>query len=150
MLSFSNYWIDSHDSKSKMWWLSSSVEVWHYLSLHIGPSLVIFYPLTNLHSCISACRPFAPHCISNFIKLLLPLRWRHNGRDSVSNHQPHDCLHNRLFRRRSKKTSKPCVTGLYAGNSPGTGEFPAQMACNAEHVSIWWRHPDNGTSKFTL
>ena len=30
-----------------------------------------------------------------------PLRWRHNGRDSVWNHQPHDCLLNRLFRRRS-------------------------------------------------
>ena len=68
------------------------------------------------------------------------LRWRHNGRDSVSNHQPHDCLLNRLFRRRSKKTSKLRVTGLCAGNSPGTGEFPAQMASNAENVSIWWRH----------
>ena len=22
----------------------------------------------------------------------------------------------------------------------GTGEFPAQMASNAENVSIWWRH----------
>ena len=30
------------------------------------------------------------------------LLWRHNGHSSVSNHQPHDCLHNRLFRRRSK------------------------------------------------
>ena len=40
------------------------------------------------------------------------LQWRHNGRDSVSNHQPHDCLLNRLFRRRSKKTSKLRVTGL--------------------------------------
>ena len=39
------------------------------------------------------------------------LRWRHNGRDSVPNHQPHDCLLNRLFRRRSKKTSKRRVTG---------------------------------------
>ena len=68
------------------------------------------------------------------------LRWRHNGGDSVSNHQPHDCLLNRLFRRRSKKTSKLRVTGLCAGNSPGTGEFPAQMASNAENVSIWWRH----------
>ena len=35
------------------------------------------------------------------------LQWRHNGRDSVSNHQPRDCLLNRLFRRQSKKTSKP-------------------------------------------
>ena len=42
------------------------------------------------------------------------------------------CLLNRLFRRRSKKTSKLRVTGLCAGNSPGTGEFPAQMASNAE------------------
>ena len=28
----------------------------------------------------------------------------------------------------------------FAGNSPETGEFPAQMASNAENVSIWWRH----------
>ena len=69
-----------------------------------------------------------------------PLRWRHNGRDGISNHQPHHCLLNRVFRRRSKKTSKLCVTGLCGGNSPGTGEFPAQMASNAENVSIWWRH----------
>ena len=45
-----------------------------------------------------------------------------------------------LFRRRSKKTSKVSVTGLCAGNSPGTGEFPAQRASNAENVSIWWHH----------
>ena len=50
-----------------------------------------------------------------------PLLWRHYGRDSVSNHQPHDCLLNRLFRHRSKKTSKLRVTGLCVGNSPGTG-----------------------------
>ena len=29
--------------------------------------------------------------------------WRHNGRDGVSDHQSHDCLLNRLFRRKSKK-----------------------------------------------
>ena len=57
---------------------------------------------------------------------MLSLLWRHNGRDGVSNHQPHDCLLNRLFRRRSNKTSKRRVTGLCAGNSPVTGEFPAQ------------------------
>ena len=62
---------------------------------------------------------------------LYPLHWRHNGRDSVSNHQPHDCLLNRLFRRRSKKTSHLRVTGLCVGNSPVPGEFPAQMASNA-------------------
>ena len=69
-----------------------------------------------------------------------PLQWRHNECDVVSNHQPHDCLLNCLFRRRSKKTPKLRVTGLCAGNSPVTGESPAQMASNAENVSIWWRH----------
>ena len=43
------------------------------------------------------------------------LGWRHNGLDSVSNHQPHHCLLNRWFRRRSKKTSKLRVTGLCEG-----------------------------------
>ena len=73
-----------------------------------------------------------------------PLLWRHNDRHGVSNHQPHDCLLNHLFRRRSKKTSKFRVTGLCAGNSPVPGEFPAQMASNAENVSIWWCHHVNG------
>ena len=87
------------------------------------------------------------HCLhQNFVRrtafLLqcIALRWRHNGRDGVSNHQPHDCLLSNLFGRRSKKTSKFRVTGLCAGNSLRTGEFPAQMASNAENVSIWWRH----------
>ena len=75
-------------------------------------------------------------------KMGTTLQWRHNGRDGVSNHQPHDCLLNRIFRRSSKKTSKLRDTGLCAGNSPMTGEFPAQMASNAENVSIWWRHQE--------
>ena len=70
----------------------------------------------------------------------IPLQWRHNGHNGISNHQLHDCLLNRLFRRRSKKTSKLRVTGLCAGKSPLTGEFPAQMASNAASASIWWRH----------
>ena len=59
-----------------------------------------------------------------------PLLWCHNRHDCVPNHQPHHCLLNCLFGRRSKKTSKLHVTGLCVGNSPGTGEFPAQMASN--------------------
>ena len=65
--------------------------------------------------------------------ILVALQWRRN-------HQPRDCLLNRLFRLRSKKISKLRVTGLCVGNSPGIGEFPAQMASSAENVSIWWRH----------
>ena len=71
---------------------------------------------------------------------LISLQGRHNERDCVSNNQPHDCLLNRLFRRRSKKTSKFRVTGFCEGNSPVTGEFPAQMASNAENDSIRWHH----------
>ena len=39
-----------------------------------------------------------------------------------------------------KEKSKLRVIGLCAGNLPVTGEFPAQMASNAENVSIWLRH----------
>ena len=106
--------------RSKSSWLQMSwLQNWHQaISNHIDNSTVIQCTWTILRT----------------------LRWRHNGRDSVSNLQPHDCLLNRLFRRRSKKTSMLRVIGLCVGNSPGTGEFPAQMASNAENVSIWWRH----------
>ena len=66
------------------------------------------------------------------------LQWRHNGRDDISNPQPHDCSLNRLFGRKKKLMLR--VTALCAGSSPVTGEFPTQMASNAENVSIWWRH----------
>ena len=77
------------------------------------------------------------------------LLWRHNGYDGVSNHQPHDCLLNCLFKCRSKKTSKLRDSGLCVGNSPVTDEFPAQMASNAKNVSIWWRHHDLCVSNTT-
>ena len=53
---------------------------------------------------------------------MFSLQWRHDEHDGVSNHQPHGCLLNRLFRRRSKKTLKLRVTSY------------------AENISIWWRH----------
>ena len=69
--------------------------------------------------------------ISRQSSIIWALQWRLNGCDGVSNHQPHHCLLNGLFRRRLKKTSKLRVTGLCAGKSPVTGEFPAKMASNA-------------------
>ena len=74
-----------------------------------------------------------------------PLEWRHNGRNGVSNHQPHHCLLNRLFMCRSKKTSKLRVTGLCVGNSPVTGEFSAQgfyVAC------VWQKCWCTGTNQW--
>ena len=52
------------------------------------------------------------------------LQWRHNGRHSVSNHQPHDSLLNRLFKRRLKKISKLRVTGLCGGIHRGPVNSP--------------------------
>ena len=52
-------------------------------------------------------------------------RHKHYG---VPNHQPHGCLLNRLFRRRSKKTSKLRVTGLCVGNSLGPVNSPHKGA----------------------
>ena len=60
---------------------------------------------------------------SNEWELLVPLHWRHDDHDGVSNHQPHGCLLNR-FGRRSKKTSKLRVTGFCVGNSPGPVNSP--------------------------
>ena len=81
----------------------------------------------------------------------IPLQWRHNEHGGVRYHQYHDYLLNRIFRRRSKKTSKLRVTGLCEGNSPVTGEFPAQGASNAEKVSIWWRHhAKNSGARFNI
>ena len=68
------------------------------------------------------------------------LRWRHNERNGVSNHRRLDCFLNHLIRRWSKKTSKLRVTSLCGRNSSVTDDFPAQMASNAENISIRWCH----------
>ena len=49
--------------------------------------------------------PFIAPNVSEYLIPVLTVRlnllqWRHNGRDGVSDHQPHYCLLNRLFRRR--------------------------------------------------
>ena len=95
---------------------------------------------TRLMLCVMHCLYFNGVGASRHVYILLIYCWRHNGHDGVSNYRHHHWLLNRLFGRRSKKTSKYRVTGLCAGNSPVTDEFPAQMTSNAENVSIWWRY----------
>ena len=53
-------------------------------------------------------------------------------------------VYSTVYLGRLMKASKLRVTGLSAGNSPVTGEFPAQRASNPENVSIWWRHHGSG------
>ena len=67
------------------------------------------------------------------------LQWRHIERDGVLIHRRLDCLLNRLFRHRSKKT-KFRVIGLCVRNSLVTDELPAQRVSNPENVSVWWRY----------
>ena len=55
----------------------------------------------------------------------LPLQWRHNGRDGISNHQPRDCLLNRLFLKKKHQSSASLafVRGIHRWpvNSPQKG-----------------------------
>ena len=126
---------------SKRWCIASKKYSWLESlditsRIHNGAKHVLEYQYVSMFCCVSIS------FICNRV-LIRSLQWRHNGLDWVSNHQPHHCLLSRLFGRRSKKTSKLRVTGLCVGNSPVTGEFPAQKASNAENVSIWWRHHGN-------
>ena len=41
-----------------------------------------------------------------------------------------------------RKRQSSASLAFVEGNSPVTGEFPAQGASKAENVSIWWRHHD--------
>ena len=77
-----------------------------------------------------------------------PLQWRHNERDGVSNRRRLDCLLNRLFRRRSKKTSKLRVTGLcvrgihrWPVDSPHKGPVTREMLPFDDVIMVF--HDDN-------
>ena len=80
-------------------------------------------------------------CFTYSMVSMLTLHWYRNERDGVTNHQLHDCLLNRLFRHRSKETSKLCVTGLCEGihrwpvNSPHKG--PVTRKCFHLMTSSW-------------
>ena len=88
--------------------------------------------LTERHNALNSCT-------MSWCEISITLQWRHNEHDGVSNNQRLDCLHTRLFRRRSKKTSKLRANGICKGSSPMTSEFHAQRASKEENVSIWWR-----------
>ena len=74
-----------------------------------------------------------PYFIMRLLRSILTLEWRHNGRDGVSNHQPHHCLLNRLFRRGSKKhqssASLAFVLGIHRWpvNSPHKWQVTRKM-----------------------
>ena len=89
-------------SLTKDQWLIDALQRIRYMATFHDNPLTRYYPLgVRYHSqktqTLTVLRIFPR----------TPLRWRHNERDDVSNHQPHDCLCNRLFRHSWNKTSKP-------------------------------------------
>ena len=77
----------------------------------------LLYPIHRISSLIISK-------VATLPQMPYSLQWRHNERDGVSIHQPHECLLKRLFRCRSKKASKLHVTGLCVRNSPGPVNSP--------------------------
>ena len=106
------------------------------VSVYYNASLYVVNILCEYLKKFKQYQPPRVSCISTPDSIKCSLQWRHNGCDGFLNHQPRDCLLTFSIRRRSKKTSKLRVTGLCAGYSPKTGEFPAQMTSNAEYISI--------------
>ena len=130
-------WLSNH-MLSKVWdevtypfpnFNGCTVEVLEMISYFIPHFIkdVITYPCWGMNSVLCTCYSRIYKEIASCqvcCVLYYTLRWRHNDHDGVSNHQPHGCLLNHLFRRRLKKPSKLRVTGLWAGNSPGPVNSP--------------------------
>ena len=106
---------------------------------YINPNQGIRCSILNYTHFHISFRNFSPFHWGCFQHNITVTSYGHNG---VSDHHPLECLRNRLFRRRSKKTSKLRVTGLCEGNPPVIGGYPSQRASNAESISTWWRHHD--------
>ena len=75
------------------------------------------------------------------------LLWRHNGGYGVSNHQPHDSLLNRLFKCRSKKTSKHRVTGLFGGEFTGHRPVTRETFPFDDVIICLWQRRDASVSQ---
>ena len=103
--------------------------IWQY----IGCARFEVLHVECINDCYSSVR-----CTVNWIRQV-SLQWRHNGRDSVSNHQPQECLLNRVFRRRSKKRSKLRVICLCEGNFPHKGPVTQKMFPFDDVIVCTWR-----------
>ena len=108
--------------KTMIWYYNFRCRQWATVGQN---GYIFFISVSNYSIARSHSRPSLP--------------WHYNERNGVSNRQPHGCLLNRFI----QWASKLHVTDLCEGNSPVTGEFPAQRASNVENVSICGRHHDS-------
>ena len=111
-----------------------------YNHQHIAGLDVTNAPFVNLSisDIVWYCNSYVLHSPNLFNTLL----WRHNGRDGVSLYQPHDCLLNHSFKRRSRETSKLRLTGLWGihrwpVNSPHKWPVARKMFTFDDVIMIW-------------
>ena len=145
---------------SRIMQLLACQNVWTSLSgwyMHI-PLWLWVYIIRVLILCVAQCRPraflvlktkdpaFASCCLSIRLVILVSSRRVSHNNDVIMSAMASQItsltiVYSIVYSgHKSKKTSKLCVTGLCAGNSPVIGEFPAQWAINAENIFTWWRH----------
>ena len=86
------------------------------------------YDLKSMQSFICSCHVSTVlSTLWAFQKMMGPLQWRHNEHDGVSNHQPRDCLLNRLFSADQRKHHSSASLAFWRGihrwpvNSPHRG-----------------------------
>ena len=110
------------------------------------------HPIHTWHGYLGQSCNWRAHSFSMKITRFLSY-WRHNERDSVSNHRRVDCLLNRLSRRRSKKISKLRVTawplwGEFTGDRWITGT-KGQDISNQHDITRWsvWNKLPQGMSQ---
>ena len=106
-----------------------------YIALCQIPEYLIYGKSTLVHL-IAWCReeqqavtPF--HCGQDLNAIWLPLQWRHDGHDGVSNISL-TIVYSTVYSGADQRK--------HQSSASLAGEFPAQMASYAENVSIWWRH----------
>ena len=96
---------------------------------------VICLPTFSIFSCktcymlykmwgMAQCHAKTKRIILGIQCAIRPLRWRHNDHSGVSNHQPHGCLLNRLFRCKSKKHQSSASLAFVREIHRGPVNFP--------------------------
>ena len=91
----------------RRWFETTSRSLWRPCNVLGLMDYLLFLMEIHMHMQIQLIA--IPRCLINSVSIQVcfdALQQRHNGRDGVSTHKPHDCWLNRLFRRRSKKISK--------------------------------------------
>ena len=99
-------------------WLQNEWFTWELLICPCKSHTGYFWHLGKFTPCISVIKQefnSKTDACYTMISNRIPLLWRHDGGECVSNHQPHNWLLNRIFGRWSKKASKIRVTGLLRG-----------------------------------